>query len=459
MGTTCKMAAVEEASLPVLAVTAAVGAVVLLFVLVCSVIKKADDKEEDNEEETKPQQNGNAKKKPGNQQPSSKKHLREKPSKRDNKHVFTHPWLASSLRAHSSPILDMDFSLNGKYLVTCSEDRSFFMWSTKEFNQKEHKSIRGNVELDHANQIRFSPDNKALVMCLYQGNTVRVVKIGKKADNTPGNFQTVMDFDQVHDNEILCIGMSCTGKWIMSSGKDTSIKIMDLKGEVLAVIDTLQINNSHAAVSPCGRFVACSGFTSNVRVWEVIFDKGGGFKEVTSAFQLKGHSAGVHSFAFSEGSSRMATISKDNTWKLWDTNIEYNRGQEPYLLTTGKFSCPEGVHCRIALSPDGRAVAIAAGASISVFDAVSGDLAVKLENAHPAPISAMRFDNQSKYLVSCGGKLINVFHNVVGYRAAIRELEEKITKVNVSAQRERLRAQIKEAQDALAEIEGGESSN
>merc|ERR1712038_1088990 len=454
MGTS-KMAAVEEASVPVLAVTAAVGAVVLLFVLVCSVARKGDNEEEEPEE--KPQQNGHAKsKKP--QQTSSKKHLKEKPSKRDNKHVFTHPWLASTLKAHSSPILDMDFSLNGKYLVSSSEDRSFFMWSTKEFNQKEHKSIRGNVELDHATQIKFSPDNRALIMCLYQGNTVRVVKIGKKADNTPGNFQNVMDFDKAHDNEILSIGISCTGKFIMTSGKDTTIKIWGIKGEILAVIDTLQINNSHAAVSPCGRFVACSGFTSNVRVWEVIFDKGGGYKEVSRAFELKGHSAGVHSFAFSEGSVRMATVSKDGTWKLWDTNIEYNKGQDPYLITTGKHS-NTGAHCLIALSPDGRSVAIATGADISLYDAVTAELAATFENAHPCAVTRLRFDNQSKYLVSCGGKLINVFYNVVGYRAAIREMEEKLSKVTVTAQRERLRSQIKEAEEALAEIEGSNSSS
>ena len=30
-------------------------------------------------------------------------------------------------------------------------------------------------------------------------------------------------------------------------------------GELLSVIDTRQMNNTHGAVSPCGRFVASSG--------------------------------------------------------------------------------------------------------------------------------------------------------------------------------------------------------
>ena len=54
----------------------------------------------------------------------------------------------------------------------------------------------------------------------------------------------------------------------------------------------------------CFRFVASCGFTPDVKVWEVCFGKSGEFKEVTRAFDLKGHSAGVHSFSFSNDSRR-----------------------------------------------------------------------------------------------------------------------------------------------------------
>ena len=47
---------------------------------------------------------------------------------------------------------------------------------------------------------------------------------------------------------------SSSGKFIMSASSDTSILIWDLKGEILASISTNQINNSYAAISPCGRY-------------------------------------------------------------------------------------------------------------------------------------------------------------------------------------------------------------
>ncbi len=38
---------------------------------------------------------------------------------------------------------------------------------------------------------------RALVLSLYNGNTIRVVKFGKKDGGTLGNFQTVIDFPKV----------------------------------------------------------------------------------------------------------------------------------------------------------------------------------------------------------------------------------------------------------------------
>jgi len=71
-------------------------------------------------------------------------------------------------------------------------------------------------------------------------------------------------------------------------------------------------------------FIIYSGFTPDVKVWEVCFTKSGDFQEVRRAFELKGHSAGVYSFSFNNDSTRMLSASKDGTWKYWDTNSKYS---------------------------------------------------------------------------------------------------------------------------------------
>ncbi|CAH1801363.1 unnamed protein product, partial [Owenia fusiformis] len=400
------MAATPEDSVPVIAVTAAVGAVILLFVLLCNIGKKSDNQEEESDKNEKVKES-----KPTKAQPQKKKTVvKTRPEKRQ---AFTHPWLSCTLKGHSSPILGMDFSANGKYLASCSEDRTILMWSVKEFTQKEHKSVRSNVELDHATKIKFSPDTKAFVINLYNENTLRVMRIGKKPDGSLGNINGTFDFPKKFTAEILNIGIASSGRFIMACTKDTSMYIYDLKGEVLATINTNQLTNSYGAVSPCGRFVASSGFTPDVKVWEVMFDKSGTFKEVKRAFELKGHRSGVYSFSFSSDSNRMASVSKDGTWKLWNTFIEYAKGQDAQCIQTGTYENNSG-HALIALSPDARAVAIATTYTISVYNATNAQQAQVITDVHAIPITELSFDNNSKYFVSTGDKQIHVFHNIVG---------------------------------------------
>jgi tricorn protease-like protein len=55
----------------------------------------------------------------------------------------------------------------------------------------------------------------------------------------------------------------------MSASSDCKIAIYDLQGNLLKQVEP-KLNKLHSAVvSPCGRFVAASGFTPDVLVWEV----------------------------------------------------------------------------------------------------------------------------------------------------------------------------------------------
>ncbi|CAG5870684.1 unnamed protein product [Menidia menidia] len=425
------------------ALTLLLGALVILVAL--AVGRRKDEIREETEQAAESAAEASVAK-----GPTSKKQKQEKQRIRKDKpaqHSFSHPLLAASLKGHSGKVTCMDFSSNGKYLASCADDRTVRIWSTKDFLEREHKCLRANVELDHATLVRFSPDSRAFITWLANGDSIRIFKMIKKEDGTFNFKAAPEDFPQRHKAAILNIGIAETGKFIMSASTDTTILIWDLKGEVLASINTNQMTNSYAAVSPCGRFVASCGFTPDVKVWEVCFGKGGEFKEVARAFDLKGHSAGVHSFAFSNDSHRMVTVSKDGTWKLWNTDVEYKKQQDPYLLKTVPCSSSEG--SRVALSPDGRVVAVTDGRSVALFDAASGQLEEELRGVHSEEVSGLSFDVNGRFLACCGDKAIRVFHNAPGYRAAIRDMQDMLRKAQNEAMKQRLQQQITEAQSAL----------
>lgn len=91
--------------------------------------------------------------------------------------AFQHPWLLTSLKGHSGRVLDMSLSENGKMLATCADDRSILIWFTKDFAAKEHKSIRANVQFDHATRIKWSPDSKAFLIHCATSNQLQVHKV------------------------------------------------------------------------------------------------------------------------------------------------------------------------------------------------------------------------------------------------------------------------------------------
>lgn len=51
----------------------------------------------------------------------------------------------------------------------------------------------------------------------------------------------------------------------------------------------------------------------------MVFSKSGEFTQVSKAFDLGGHTSGILDFTFSADSSQMATISKDGTFRLYNT--------------------------------------------------------------------------------------------------------------------------------------------
>ena len=140
--------------------------------------------------------------------------------------------------------VDMDLSSNGKYLASCSEDRTVLVWHTKDFAAKEHKCLRCNVEFDHGVFISWSPDSKAFVVQKAVANNTEVYKMGKKPDGSLGDFSVAVSFPAEHKTDTVGMGISPSGRFLASCSDKTDLRVWSLRGEILDKIGNALIKRS-----------------------------------------------------------------------------------------------------------------------------------------------------------------------------------------------------------------------
>ena len=374
---------------------------------------------------------------------------------------YSHPWLVANLKGHSGRVLDVDFSANGKYLASCSEDGTVLIWPTKLFQQSNKMPIRGNIAYDQADKVRWSPDSKAFVVHKSVGAEIEVYKLTKKDEGssyTVSPANRTFKIDHTGGSETIAIDISCTGKFLMSCSAKTDLVLYDLNGAILSKIDTVLGKNFWAKISPDGNLLASSGFTPDVKIWEVKFSRGSGeFESVKRAFELTGHTASVYHFAFNSDSSKVATISKDGSWKIYNIgNIDYARGQEPSLLVTSKIGAENlNEMSRVAITPNGNMIAISHDRDIRLYSAKpedGGKQLAEISNVHADVINGLVFDSEGKWLITSGDKHVHIFLNVPGYKISLEDLIENKRKAKTEGMKQRIQEQIESIEAILKGI-------
>ncbi|XP_053699037.1 transducin beta-like protein 2 [Sabethes cyaneus] len=337
--------------------------------------------------------------------------------------------------------------------VHVSTDRTIFIWSTKEFaSTKDRRSFRINVDYDHAVRVRWSPDGRALVAYKYNEGCIEVYKV-EKVNGWFQNSTRGLTFPRAYMDDIVGFGMAPDGKFLMTCSNRTDLTIWDARANVLAKVDTFLMNTYGAKVSPCSKFIAACGFATDVPVWHVRFSKTGEFQTVQKAFDLTGHKSSIYDVAFDQDTSKTATVCKDGTWKIFNTNIDYQKGEMPRCLASGTYNATDAASL-IALTPAGEVVAIVVGKSIQLYSTISGELEGIIDNLCSNQISSIQFDATGKYLVVSADRYVRVFHNIPGYRVSLEASREKLKQQKITvAMRERIQMQIMENEAFLKKFE------
>ncbi|GIL47581.1 hypothetical protein Vafri_4369 [Volvox africanus] len=312
------------------------------------------------------------------------------------------------LAGHVDKVLCVNFSPDGKLLVSASADGSMRLWSIEE------RRTRGLL-LGHASNVvaaAFAPGGH-LVASAASDNTVRLwdPRVATESGSIEESYASHMDMVthvafspsghtvasagadwtvrlwdpsdgnhramlQGHTDVVRCVAFSPTGHLLASASSDWTVRLWDPVSKVeKALLAGHQDRVLAVTWAPNSRMLASACHSGNIIIWDAI--------TLTSIRQLKGHAAPVHALAFSPNSKVLASGSADKTVRLWQPQLG-----EQQVLIRGHM----GAVMSLEYDVSGKLLASSSleEKMVRVWDPASGTLLCVISNAalcSPGPFS------------------------------------------------------------------------
>ncbi|GER31244.1 transducin/WD40 repeat-like superfamily protein [Striga asiatica] len=338
----------------------------------------------------------------------SHSHAADKDANRKHHHLDL-----NTLKGHGDAVTGLCFSPDGRSLATACGDGVVRVFRLDDASSKSFKFLRISLPAGgHPTVLSFAGDASSVVVASHalSGSSLHMYDDEKPKSAGEQKQQSKLplpeikwEHHKVHDKRAIITlaatkatyGSADGSTIVLSCSEGTDIMLWHAKtGKVLGHVDTNQLKNTMATISPNGRFIAAAAFTADVKVWEIVYSKDGSVKEIVKAMQLKGHKSAVTWLCFGPNSEYIITASKDGTIRTWNINVRYHLDEDPKTLKVYPIPLHDASgttlhYDRLSLSSDGKILAATHGSTLQWLCAETGQILETAEKAHDGDITDM----------------------------------------------------------------------
>ena len=277
------------------------------------------------------------------------------------------------LYGHTGAVLNASYSLDGKYIVSASKDKSIRIWNART-GRPIGDPLEGHTEF--VNSVAFSPDGKHIVSASHD-KTIRIwdVKTGKQVGEPLKG----------HTRQVYSASYSVDGNYIVSASADKTIRIWDAKtGEQVGCPLKGHMNFVRSAYfSPDGKRIVSASYDFSIKIWDVETSE-----QVKS---LEKHTFFVKSASFSPNGKYIVSASQDNTIIIW--NVEMGNS----MVIEGHADYVNSA----TFSPDGKYIVSASkDKTIRIWDAETGRQVGETLEGHNEEVYSASFSPDGRHVVS-----------------------------------------------------------
>jgi WD40 repeat protein len=290
-----------------------------------------------------------------------------------------------SLKGHASPVKLVAFSPNGKMIASAAEDgQTAILWDIP--SAKKLCTLKAEPMTSGA-----LPTRQKTKASGSGNNAVRAWKTAprKRSDTLKAHAMFLK-------REFSSLVFSPDGKTIASGSMGNTVRLWDAASEQRSrVLNGHSDSVTSIAFSPDGRTIASGSFDGTLRLWEV-----------SPGLHIRTLKAGlVSSIIFSQDGERIVSADYDGVVRIWSAAS----GQELQVLKG-----PAGTDTVVALSPNGKTIALAGNYIIRAWNAISGRELYTVERPGQA-ITSLVFSADGKTMASGGtGSAIDLWDAVSG---------------------------------------------